>query len=216
MCLCGLNLRYLDSISANFITHSLKVHATSPDFTLDQFLSNMKENYGVEITMVVQVKSYHNNLFMKIPIVDFCLFRTHGWFMYHSCLDTSSGSLNQWLRLLKNLARINISHLNISVGEEPQETEVSHPGCNCFTGWGEFDKRLCLKNLNFYQVAFSGRGWSNPASCALFLYLNCSEKKSQTFVIFIVQAHIITYRVRNIGPEIVSTSQRCNFSLAVS
>jgi len=32
----------------------LEVHATSPEFTLDQFLSNMKENYGVEITMVVQ------------------------------------------------------------------------------------------------------------------------------------------------------------------
>ena len=32
-----------------------KVHATCPEFTLDQFLSKMNENYGVEITMVVQV-----------------------------------------------------------------------------------------------------------------------------------------------------------------
>ena len=54
-----------------FITNSSKVHATSPDFTLEQFLSKMSENYGVEITMVVQVKLNHNNLLMKIPIVDF-------------------------------------------------------------------------------------------------------------------------------------------------
>jgi len=32
----------------------LEVHATSPEFTLEQFLSKMSENYGVEITMVVQ------------------------------------------------------------------------------------------------------------------------------------------------------------------
>ena len=46
----------------NFIvTNSAKVHATSPEFTLDQFLSKMSEDYGVEITMVVQVNSRYNN-----------------------------------------------------------------------------------------------------------------------------------------------------------
>ena len=61
------------------IKNSSKVHATSPEFTLDQFLSKMSENYGVEITMVVQVKSNHNSLLIKIPIVDFfCLLRIHG------------------------------------------------------------------------------------------------------------------------------------------
>ena len=50
------------------------MHATSPEFTLDQFLSKMSENYGVEITMVVQVKSNHNSLLIKIPIVDLSVY----------------------------------------------------------------------------------------------------------------------------------------------
>ena len=43
------------SFCSNFATNFFKVHATGPEFTLDQFLSKMSENYGVEVTMVVQV-----------------------------------------------------------------------------------------------------------------------------------------------------------------
>ena len=54
------------------------------------------------------------------------------------------------------------------------------------------------KNVNFNQIS-GGRG-SNPASCALFLFVICSNRKkiggkSQTFVIFDVQAHMLKFAI---------------------